>query len=156
MKRIICIIFISVLLLFSLSGCYSYKEIDSIYVYKHENYFNYDYERLVDLKNCKLFMYSSEETGKRRNINEENQGYKEIEDLDSVKVEQFKKDISEHGINSWEESYYNDGTMDGVSIEITINYSDGTQKTTYVYYEYPDNWEAIRNDMFNLTGRYLI
>lgn len=154
MKKFLSIIFI--LILFSLSGCYSYKEIDSIYIYTHVNYFDYDYERLIDLKNCKLLFYSSEETGKKRNVNEENQGYNIIEELDTEKVEQFKKDISEHGINSWKESYHNYGVMDGSSIEITINYADNTQKTTSVYYEYPDNWETIRNDIFNLTGYYLM
>lgn len=47
------------------------------------------------------------------------------------------------GLYTWKDRYVTTGVDDGGDTSVTIYFSDGTIKSTYLYYEYPPKYEKV-------------
>ena len=78
-----------------------------------------------------------------------NSRYNTLEEITTFKEEEgkaFLKEIISLGIYTWGENYMTDEVIcDAAGVDIKITFSDGTEKTTYIYFKYPKNYDRILN-----------
>lgn len=66
--------------------------------------------------------------------------------------EDFLERVISLGFYTWEEVYQSEGIDDGSWQCIRIYFTDGTMKTTLLYYRYPKHYEAVKNTFSTYLG----
>lgn len=73
--------------------------------------------------------------------------------FDDEQEKKFVRSVKSLGLYTWKDKYITkQGIRDGGSERITIYFTDGTSKSTYMYFKYPSNYNKICSSFVNLLG----
>ncbi|MDE7295928.1 MAG: hypothetical protein K2N84_01550 [Clostridia bacterium] len=91
--------------------------------------------------------------------NEYREGYNTPKTVTTFTEEQgqsFLKKTKSLGFLAWKDRYETDDIIcDGGHETVTVTFTDGTVKSTYIYYKDPPNYEKIRTAFTDLLGASL-
>jgi len=135
------------------------KTIDVIYIRHWGHPPSPEYEYKVDLKEGKLWSFQYEvlkEDSALRDKTAENEGFVFVSDLDEDKIEVFRRKARLYGFDQWREEHRHDLVQGGNCWQITIVYSDETEKTMFGYAAYPLTWNQMHDAFEELTGEKIL
>jgi len=150
------------LLVVVLVGCNfaNAKGIDSIYVSYRDEVGRVFYEQKLDLKEQKLWKYSSSSYESNRiaasNPLAENEDFVFVCDLEENGIESFRREAERFGFAGWKEQYINPEICDGDQWDITILFSDGATKTIIGRNAYPSTWDKMYKAFEKLAGERIL
>ncbi len=76
-----------------------------------------------------------------------------ITTFDDEQEKKFVRSVKSLGLYTWKDNYITKQIInDGGSKRITIYFTDGTSKSTYMYFKYPSNYNKICGSFENLLG----
>lgn len=76
--------------------------------------------------------------------------------FDEAQAQELIATVKSLGFYGWEDRYVTtDAICDGGSQTVTVHFADGTVKSTYIYFEYPPNYEKICSSFVDCLGAKL-
>lgn len=73
--------------------------------------------------------------------------------FDAEQGQNFIEKVTSLGILNWKDRYETSEVIcDGGNQTVTIYLADGAVKSTYIYFEYPQNYEKIQNTFSDILG----
>ena len=105
-------------------------------------------EMRADLKNKKLWAFQPTDEALVRKVDAENDGFTLKSKLKGGAISNFRSDYS--FIKDWNGSFYGKESKQKWLMEIT--FTDGSVNKTYLYGDFPENWNAFLEGMAILAG----
>lgn len=146
-KRIFFIVFLSLLLIFTLSTILhlttvKISDIESIEIAVEYGYPHFTYSYKIDFLNKSILNETD-------NYDENKTFYTDFTDKDA---EYFIEKANLYGFFYWNESYETSNTNDGKAVDIFINFKDGSVKKTLCYANFPPNYDKMEEVFYKAFG----